>query len=207
MRLERRSFVVACADRELIVDIGEDRDVRIDSSRDTAAELEHGRLIHQLHDVRSGIDGVGLSPPIPPEIGSEIGLPDLIARGDDRPFAAQSDTPARPRRIAERDVAEPVIVLPEGNLLPQDLTLRLKHETGPHLWQSEWSAALQGRNEARAVGVQPRELGAGRAAIPGSLQHGVEIPAARSDMRPIAARRPCGKVDRSGVGENVGGRR
>src|SRR5580704_708395 len=74
-------FVVARADREFIIDISEDRDVGVDSSRQAAAKLEHGRLIHERHAVRPGIDGIGLSSPIPPEIAPEIGLPDLTASG------------------------------------------------------------------------------------------------------------------------------
>src|SRR4249919_1746700 len=101
------------ADPEFIVGIGEERDVCVDLSREAAAKLQHGGLTRQRHDVRSRIDGVGLSPPIPPKIGPEIRLPDLSARSYDRPFPTQSDAPARPRRVAERDIAKPIIGLPE----------------------------------------------------------------------------------------------
>src|SRR3984957_5745824 len=69
------------ADRELIVDVGEDRDVCVDPSRQAAAKLKHGRLIHQRHAVRPRKDGVGLSPPIAPKIAPQIRLPDLTASG------------------------------------------------------------------------------------------------------------------------------
>ena len=101
-------------------------------------------LTHQRHEVRPRIDGIGLSPPIPPEIGPEIRLPHLTARSRNRPFGPEPDAPARPRRIAEGDIAQPVIVVPEGDLLPQDLPLRLDHEARPELRPREWIAALQG---------------------------------------------------------------
>ena len=56
----------------------------------------------------------GLSPPIPPEIAPEIRLPHLTARSHNRPFGPEPDAPARPRRVAEGDIAKPVIVVPEG---------------------------------------------------------------------------------------------
>src|ERR1700722_15710737 len=112
------SLVVGRADREFVVDISEDIDVVVDSSRQAAAKPEHGRLIHERHAVRPGKDGVGLSSPIPPEIGPEIRLPNLTARSRNRPFGPEPDAPTRPRRVAEGDIAEPVIVVPEGHLLP-----------------------------------------------------------------------------------------
>src|ERR1700734_2935876 len=45
-------LALRAADRELIVDVGEDRDVCVDPSRQAAAKLKHGRLIHQRHAVR-----------------------------------------------------------------------------------------------------------------------------------------------------------
>ena len=111
-------LVLGSADREFIVDIGEDRDVGVDPSRQAAAKLQPGDLTYQRHDVRPRIDGVGLSPPIPPEIGPEIRLPHLTAPSHNRPFGPEPDAPARPRRVAERDIAKPVIVVPERHLLP-----------------------------------------------------------------------------------------
>jgi hypothetical protein len=115
------SLVVGCADREFIVDVGEDGDVGVDPARQAAAELKHSGLIQCRHDVRSGLDRVGLSSPIPPEIAPEIRLPDLTASGHDRPFGPKPDAPARPLRVAECDIAKAVVVVPEGDLLPQDL--------------------------------------------------------------------------------------
>ena len=107
-------LVLASADREFIVDIGEDRDGCVEPSRHAAAKLQPSDLTFQRHDVRPRIDGIGVSPPIAPEIGVEIRLPYLTTRGDDRPFGPEPDAPARPRRIAERDIAKPVIVVPEA---------------------------------------------------------------------------------------------
>ena len=112
------SITVSVADGELIVGVGEDRDAGVDPARQAAAKLQHGGLTRQRHDVRPRIDGIGLSPPIPPEIGPEIRLPHLTARSLNRPFGPEPDTPARPGRIAEGDIALPVIVVPEGDFLP-----------------------------------------------------------------------------------------
>jgi hypothetical protein len=111
-------LVLGSADSEFIVDIGEDRDAGVDPSRQAAAKLQPGDLTRHRHEVRPGIDGVGLSPPIPPEIGPEIRLPHLTAGGRNRPFGPEPDAPARPRRVTEGDIAEPVIALPKANLLP-----------------------------------------------------------------------------------------
>ena len=45
-------LVLGTADREFIVDIGEDRDVGVDPSRQAAAKLQPGDLTRQRHDVR-----------------------------------------------------------------------------------------------------------------------------------------------------------
>ena len=110
--------VVGAADDELIVGVGVDRDVCVDPYRQAAAKLHYVGLTLQRRDVLPRKDGVGISPPIPPEIGPEIRLPDLTARSRDRPFGPQPDPPARPRRVAERDIAKPVIFIVEGDLLP-----------------------------------------------------------------------------------------
>ena len=75
----------------------------------------------------------------------------------------------------------------------------------PRLRPRERRAALQGGNEARAVGGKTGEVGGGRAAIPSPLQHGVEIPPAGPDMRPIASSRDCVEVHRSGGAKDVAG--
>ena len=200
-------LVLGSTDREFIIDVGEDRDACVDPSRQAAAKLQPGGLTYQRHDVRPRINGVGLSPPIAPEIGPEIRLPYLTASSGNRPFGPEPDAPARPRRVAERDIAESVIIVPERNLLPQKLALRLDHEPRAELRPSEWIAAFQGGNEARAVGVKLGELGAGRSAIPSPLQHGVEIPARRPDMSPVATHRPGVEVQRSRAVEDIGRRR
>ena len=109
---------VGGADDELIVGVGVDRDVCVDPRRQAAAKLHHSGRTLQRRDVRPRKDGVGISPPIPPEIGPEIRLPDRTARSRDRPFGPQPDPPAQPRRVAERDIAKPVISIAEGDLLP-----------------------------------------------------------------------------------------
>src|SRR5215472_13433707 len=88
--------VVGVADGELIVGVGVDRDVCVDPYRQAAAKLQHIGLTLQRRDALPRKDGVGISLPIPPEIGPEIRLPDLTARSRDRPFGPQPDPPARP---------------------------------------------------------------------------------------------------------------
>src|SRR6516162_5194703 len=68
---------VGVGDGELIVGVGVDRDLCVDPYRQAAAKLQHGGPTLQRHDVLPRIDGVGISPPIPPDIGPEIRLPDL----------------------------------------------------------------------------------------------------------------------------------
>ena len=111
-------LVLGTAYREFIVDIGKDRDGGVDPSRQAAAELQPGDLTRQRHEVRAGKGGVLLSPPIPPEVAIEIRLPHLTAPSHNRPFGPEPDPAARPRGVAEGDIAKPVIVVPEGHLLP-----------------------------------------------------------------------------------------
>jgi hypothetical protein len=202
------SFLVpACADREFIVDIGEKRDGCVDPSHDAAAELKQRSARHKGDHVRPRIDRVGVRPPILPEIAPYIRLPHLTVRGHDCPFATQSKASVRPRRVAERDFPKAIVALPEADFLPGDLSLRLKHEAGPQLRKGEGNATLQRRDEARTVGVEPGELGGGRAAIAGPLQNRVEIPAAWPDVGPVCPSRPGVDVGRSCVGVDIRGRR
>src|SRR5215469_283706 len=110
--------VVGVADGELIVGVGVDREFCVDPYRQAAAKLHHGGPTLQRRAAPPRKDGVGISLPIPPEIGPEIRLPDLTTRSHDRPFGPQPDPPARPLRVAERDFAKPVISIAEGDFLP-----------------------------------------------------------------------------------------
>jgi hypothetical protein len=80
--------------------------------------------------------------------------------------------------------ATPSMCVRRLELKPARMPLRLDYEPRSELKAK--IAALHGGNEACSVGVKSSELGAGRAAIPGLLQRGVEIPAAGPDMRPVA---------------------
>ena len=55
-------LVLGAADREFIIEIGEDRDGCVDPSRQAAAKLQPGDLSRERHEVRPRIDGVGLGP-------------------------------------------------------------------------------------------------------------------------------------------------
>ena len=100
------------ADRELIAALGIEAQIGIDLGRYAAAEFQPCRLLQQRH--RSGRPGKGrrrVSAPVSPDIGPNIGLPDLSVVAGDGPLAADAEPPASPApsppsdRTSQREVA------------------------------------------------------------------------------------------------------
>ena len=90
--------------------------------------------------------------------------------------------------------------------MPDDLRLRLQHEAWSKHRQPDRIARLQRGDEAEAGGRKPGELSGRRALIARRLRHRVEVPVARSVMRPIRRARPGVEIEAAGPAQRIVGR-